>query len=192
MKGKLVLIVGGARSGKSSMALEIARREEGQVCFIATADPGDSEMDLRIRNHRKGRPEEWRTVVLSADSGEPGLPDGTGTALLDCFTVYVSNLMADTGLDWDPEDEDLMPEPEVLKRMKAVEEKALDDISSILNSVKMLIVVSNEVGMGVVPPYRLGRIFRDLAGRLNQKLADDADEVYGVMAGLPVRLKPGC
>lgn len=191
MKGKLILIVGGARSGKSSLALEIAREQKGPVCFIATADPGDNEMDLRIQNHRNGRPADWQTFELLAGAGDLSLPDDTAVAVLDCFTVFLANLMAHMGLDWDPEDEDRMPEAEVLEKMGRVEEKALSDVASILASAPVMIMVSNEVGMGVVPPYRLGRIFRDLAGRLNQKLAGEADEVYGVMAGLPVQLKPG-
>lgn len=191
MKGKLVLIVGGARSGKSSFALEMAEKQEGSVCFIATADPGDAEMDLRIKNHRACRPADWNTLELHASRDGLKLPGDTAVAVLDCFTVYLSNLMAGMGLDWDPEDEGLMPEPEVLERMKKVEEEALWNVVSILDSVQILILVSNEVGMGVVPPYRLGRIFRDLAGRLNHKLAGEADEVYGVMAGLPFKLKTG-
>jgi adenosylcobinamide kinase/adenosylcobinamide-phosphate guanylyltransferase len=99
-------------------------------------------------------------------------------------------MMASRGLDWKAEDEDLMAEDEVLERCGKVEAEAMRTIEALRESVPVLVVVSNEVGMGLVPPFRLGRIFRDIAGRLNQRLAAEADEVFMVMAGLPVRLKP--
>ncbi len=190
MSGKLVLVLGGARSGKSGFAQALAAERaasQAGVCYIATASEGDQEMAERIRHHRAARPREWMTVELPGGTGLPRLP-AAQVGLLDCFTVYLSNLMACHGLDWEPQREDEMPEPEVLRRMALVEDEAMRLVAG-LRELPLLITVSNEVGWGVVPAYRLGRVFRDLAGRLNQTMARDAAEVYMVVAGLPLQLK---
>lgn len=189
MKGKMVLVIGGARSGKSSFAQELASRHGDSVCFLATAEPGDCEMRRRIEKHRENRPEGWMTVEMKPGAGEVNMPEGVQVALLDCFTVYLSNLMAANGLDGASEDEGSTDESEVEEMTGGLEREALETIEGIRRSVPLLVIVSNEVGAGLVPPYRLGRIFRDLAGRLNQELAVRADEVFAVIAGLPIRLK---
>lgn len=189
MENVMILVIGGARSGKSSFAHRLASQTAGRVCFVATARAGDSEMSERICRHRDSRPVDWPTVELVAGSSPMVLPEDADVALLDCFTVFLSELMSSNGLDWCPEDEDEMPEAEVLERMETTGERALAALADVRRQVRLLIVVTNEVGMGVVPPYRLGRVFRDLAGRVNQRLAEEADEVYAVMAGLGVRLK---
>ena len=186
----MILVIGGARSGKSTFAQQLATKLGDRVCFIATASPCDEEMEKRIDIHRGSRPEGWDTIELEAGSGAPVLPGEVDVAILDCFTVYLHRLMATSGLDWKAEDEALMAEEEVLKRCEKVEAEAIKTIKALKESVPRLVVVSNEVGMGLVPPFRLGRIFRDAAGRLNQRLAAEADEVFMVIAGLPVRLKP--
>lgn len=194
MPARLVLVLGGARSGKSRVAQNIAALAEeagASICFMATAADDDPEMVERINHHRNSRPASWQTRELVGGVGMPDLAAGISCGLLDCFTVFLSNTMATKGLDWPPEDEDLMPESEVLERMRRTEAQALELVSSLRDRLDTLILVSNEVGMGVVPPYRLGRIFRDLSGRMNQKLAAQADEVYLVTAGLPLRLKTG-
>ncbi len=189
--GKLVLVVGGARSGKSSFAQELASGYGRRVLFIATAEAGDGEMRQRILRHRLDRPADWETLELGIGLPVPKLPAGVEIALMDCFTIFLSNLMASRGLDWAPEDEDSLSAEEILERVERIEREALDAVEGLRRSIPTLVVVTNEVGMGLVPPFRLGRIFRDLAGRLNQRLALTADEVYAVLAGLPVRLKPG-
>ncbi len=194
MPARLVLILGGARSGKSGVAQNMAARAQeagANICFLATAAEDDPEMVERINHHRASRPASWGTRELAGGIGVPELPAGTTCGLLDCFTVLLSNLMAADGLDWPPEKEDLMPESEVLERIRRTERKALEMVSELRLRLDTLILVSNEVGTGVVPPYRLGRIFRDLAGRTNQALAAQADEVYLVTAGLPLCLKTG-
>lgn len=190
MKHRMVLVLGGARSGKSSFAQGLAAASGRRICFLATAWPGDEEMEKRIERHREERPEGWVTLELAGGTELPGLPREGDLALMDCFTVYLSNLMARAGLDWPAEEEGLMQEEEVLRRMGEVEAEALELVERVREAASELIVVANEVGMGVVPAYRLGRVFRDLAGRLNQRLAERADEVYLVAAGLPLRLKP--
>ncbi len=192
MTARMILVLGGARSGKSGVAQAMAARAEeagAGVCFLATATEDDAEMVERINHHRNSRPASWRTRELLPGTWIPDLPAETACGLLDCFTVLLSNLMAAAGLDWPPADEDRMPEDEVLSRMRETEERALELVAGLRDRLDTLILVSNEVGQGVVPPYRLGRIFRDLAGRLNQKLAAQADEVYLVTAGLPLCLK---
>ena len=190
MGNHMVLVLGGARSGKSSFAQGLAAASRRRVCFLATAEAGDAEMEGRIKRHREARPEHWATLELAGGTELRALPDAEDLVLMDCFTVYLSNLMARAGLDWPAEEEDLMPEEEVMRRMEEVEREALELVDRVRAASSGLIVVSNEVGMGVVPPYRLGRVFRDLAGRMNQRLAQRADEVYAVTAGLPLRLKP--
>jgi len=189
MKSKMVLVIGGARSGKSSFAQRMAAESGRQVCFLATAEARDGEMVQRINRHRGSRPATWTTVELTGGTLLRSLPPETGLVLFDCFTVFLSNLMAVNGLDWPPEEEDLMTEDEVERLMRKTEDEALELVDRLRDEVEDLIVVSNEVGMGVVPPYRLGRIFRDIAGRLNQGLAERADGVYLVTAGLPLALK---
>jgi adenosylcobinamide kinase / adenosylcobinamide-phosphate guanylyltransferase len=191
MEKKMILVLGGARSGKSSFAQGLAAQSGREVCFVATAEARDGEMDKRIHHHRRARPAGWHTLELGGGTVPGGLPEEIELALVDCFTIYLSNLMAASGLDWPVEEEDLMPEEEVLRRMEECESEALEMTGRLRNAAGTLIIVSNEVGMGVVPPYRLGRIFRDLAGRLNQRLAERADQVYLVVAGLPVCIKGG-
>ena len=191
MKSSMTLVIGGARSGKSTFAQHMAAESGHRVCYLATAEARDGEMDERIQHHRQARPSGWLTLELEEGTVLRDLPEEAGLVLLDCFTVYLSNLMARHGLDWTVEEEDLMPEEEVLLHMEEGEREALEMVGRLRGAAESLIVVSNEVGMGVVPPFRLGRIFRDLAGRLNQRLAERADEVYLVVAGLPLCIKAG-
>lgn len=189
MGAELTLVVGGARSGKSTFAQEEAASSGLRVTYLATAEAGDGEMGRRIEKHRTSRPAGWKTLELWGPSGLRMPEEVMECALLDCLTVLLANLMAAHGLDWPVEREMAMPEEEVLQRMASVEKEALDLVDGVRGLCRRLIVVSNEVGMGLVPPYRLGRVFRDLAGRLNQRLAERSDEVYAVVAGLPLGLK---
>ena len=191
MEKRMILVIGGARSGKSSFAQRMATESGRKVCYLATAEARDGEMDERIQYHRRARPADWLTLELEGGTLLGGLPPEGGLVLLDCFTVYLSNLMARNGLDGPVEEEDLMPEDEVLRHMEDCEREAQEMVERLREAAETLIVVSNEVGMGVVPPYRLGRVFRDLAGRLNQRLAERGDEVYLVVAGMPLCIKGG-
>jgi adenosylcobinamide kinase / adenosylcobinamide-phosphate guanylyltransferase len=191
MDNRMVLVIGGARSGKSSFAQSMAADSGRRVCFLATAEARDSEMSERIQRHRLNRPADWKTLELEEGIHLGRFPEDVDTVLFDCFTVYAANLMAANGLDWEAEDEDLLSEDDVMAFMDRTEAEALRTLDEVRKRVETLIVVSNEVGTGLVPPFRLGRIFRDLAGRLNQKMAQRADEVFLVSAGLPLRLKPG-
>ena len=180
--GELILILGGARSGKSAEAVRIAgERVDGQVLFVATAEPGDDEMKLRIEKHRAERPVHWHTLEAPRNVGQDiGLQSHRfSTIVVDCITLLVSNLLVDR------------PDPYA----EAVRKKVDREIGEIVNAAiampdeSRLIVVSNEVGTGMAPLTPLGRAFRDLVGRANQTLAAAADKAVLMVAGLPLVLK---
>lgn len=173
-RGKLVLVLGGVRSGKSSFAQGLAAElGEDQVLFVATAEARDDEMSRRIRLHRQSRSASWQTLEQTLRVGEAlsafeSLPP---VILLDCLTLLVSNVLLQ-------EEDDAADQAE--RRVRA-------EIEALLRVVELqetsLIVVSGEVGMGVVPENSLGRLFRDLLGWSNQMLAAEADATYFMLAG---------
>ncbi len=182
----ITLVLGGARSGKSSFAQQIAWQRGGyDVIYLATALSGDEEMAARIKDHRQNRPIEWKTVEepLQVSKIFSALPPGQ-VVVLDCLTILISNILlreAEAGpTDFDfaaaGNEKEVFWELEVM--LKHSREKKLD-----------LIMVSNEVGQSLVPTYRLGRLFRDVVGRANQLLAGVAEQVYLLYAGLPVEIK---
>ena len=182
--GKLTLVIGGVRGGKSRYARDLATAlsegQGGRVAFIATARVGDEEMQERIERHRKVRPTTWRTFEEPIDVSSllSRIGNDWPIILLDCLTLLLSNLLLDrTGqADNVPWEEDILREVRKL-------------ISTAKEVPAQVIIVSNEVGMGVVPATRLGRAFRDLAGRANQLVSQEADEVLALWAGIPLRLK---
>lgn len=172
---RFILILGGARSGKSALAEKLARETEGPVLFVATAEGGDEEMRERIEAHRRRRPPEWRTVeapLAMAEAVEREAGDAAAV-LLDCVTLWASNLL--------------------LRDLTGAEEELMGQLGALHDWYRgakgSLIVVSDEVGMGLVPEYATGRAFRDLLGRANQRLAQLATEVYLMVAGIPIELK---
>jgi adenosylcobinamide kinase/adenosylcobinamide-phosphate guanylyltransferase len=178
---KLTLILGGARSGKSSFAEDMARRLGGDdVLYVATAEALDSEMQDRIEKHRAQRPSAWRTLEAPLHPG-PMLLEQHPTEsvfLLDCLTMLVSNLLLAHEHAGESAVED------------AVQEAVRQIIAAASQTDAHLIIVSNEVGLGLVPANALGRIYRDVLGRANQTLARAADEVIFLVAGLPMIVKP--
>lgn len=186
MDSEIVLVLGGARSGKSDFAVRLARDRGRPVLFVATAIPGDSEMRARIAEHRKHRPAQWRTLEAPVDVA-PALAEclaGTSVVVLDCVSMLVANILLQAG-----EDVELSVE-----QTARLEQRAVAEVEAICRVCRQagvaLFLVSNEVGMGVVPPYPLGRAFRDVLGRVNQVLARQADRVYFLLAGIPWELKP--
>jgi adenosylcobinamide kinase / adenosylcobinamide-phosphate guanylyltransferase len=182
---KLILLLGGARSGKSALAERLASSlaPDGAVLLVATAQARDDEMRDRISEHRRRRIAGWRTLEEPIALGRR-IPPAVGDArvvLLDCVTLWASNLLLET---MGPDDE---------SAPTGVEARALREVDSLLAAFRegaaTWIVVSNEVGLGLVPPYPLGRAYRDLLGRMNQSIAAAADEVYLLVAGIPVELK---
>lgn len=184
MMGKLIFILGGARSGKSAYAQQLAREADrergGGVVCIATAEAGDEEMRARIERHRRDRPPGWETVEAPSGIGAVVAQVGVERAavIVDCLTLLMSNLLLAGGEDVDADEAAKTILREVEELIAAARAVGAD-----------VIVVSNEVGMGVVPPTRLGCLFQDIAGQAHQFLARAADEVYFMLAGLPQRLK---
>ncbi len=188
MSGDLVFVTGAARSGKSRYAENLASRmgNGGPVLYVATAEAHDEEMRERVRLHRERRPPSWATLEVrrqvAARMGEK--QRDAAVVLLDCLSMLVSNILLDVtaklGADCP------------LLQSKAVEETDAE-VGALLEwqeeSGSALVIVSNEVGWGVVPPYRLGRIYRDLLGSANQRVAAAASAAYLLVAGLPLALK---
>jgi adenosylcobinamide kinase/adenosylcobinamide-phosphate guanylyltransferase len=182
----LVLVLGGARSGKSRYAEQLAALIGPRVLYVATAESHDAEMTERIRRHQVRRPSTWQTVEAPADPVRALEAAGSGwdAVLFECLSLWVSNLllMRTPGGD----------EPDG-RRAASVEEEILQDVQGLLEWQRPtrapLIVVSNEVGHGVVPAYPLGRLYRDILGRANQRFAAEAEQVYYLVAGLGLELK---
>ena len=174
-------MLGGARSGKSSYAERLAAElGAGEVLYVATAEARDEEMRSRIQAHRAKRPSTWRTLEaptnVAATLG-PGLA-GVRVVLFDCVTLWVTNVMLALGED---------PEPTAAEEAIRREVDALLEL--IARTASTFLVVSNEVGLGLVPPYPLGRLYRDALGRVNQTLAARADHVVFMVAGMPIDLR---
>jgi len=173
---QLVLVLGGARSGKSSCAESLARQGD-KTLFVATAEARDDDMKQRITRHRVRRPAAWDTLEEPLDpvAAIPSVLVDHDTLLLDCVTVWVSNLLLALGDENDAE-------AEILARAGAL-------LDLYEQTDMRWILVSNEVGLGVIPPTELGRRYRDLLGRVNQLFAARADKVYLMVAGLALELK---
>ena len=176
MGAGLTLIIGGARSGKSAFAEKLASQRE-RVLFVATAEALDDEMRQRIENHKRNRPAHWHTLETPRDVvgalTDVDMPHDV--LLLDCLTLWVSNLLLDMEGHVDAE-----------RRIVGAAEELLAAYDA---SDAEWIVVTNEVGQGVVPPTVLGRAYQDALGRVNQLFAAKADRVYLMMAGLAVDVK---
>lgn len=184
--GRIVLVTGGARSGKSSFAEQLIAGIGADIAYIATAQSLDEEMADRIAKHRLQRPSSWQTI--EAPTRPSAVIAGEGHAfsaiLLDCLTVLMSNRMLAHSMDWD--------QPTVAQ-LNAAEEDVMAEIDAIIaaaaESPADLVAVTNEVGYGIVPIAPLARFFRDCAGRVNQRMAAAANEVYLVVSGIPIRIK---
>jgi adenosylcobinamide kinase/adenosylcobinamide-phosphate guanylyltransferase len=182
---KSILISGGARAGKSHFAQELALKSDQPVLFVATAEAGDPDMKDRIEKHRKSRPTSWRTLEVTTGIGNCIAKEigGVQTVIVDCITLLVNNVFSrhcdETG---EPTDTTLL-EKDVMAE--------INELIDCLNRVKAnFILVTNEVGLGIVPAYRAGRLYRDLLGKANQVLAQNVDEVYMLISGIPLRIKP--
>jgi len=168
----LTFLLGGARSGKSALAVELARSKHAPVTVIATAEGRDDEMRARIELHRAERPADWATVEepLSLDEALSAAPAG-GVVIVDCLSLWIANLVERGDAD------------------AQIEEQSGAAVARVSERREPTIAVSNEVGLGVVPPTELGRRYRDLLGRINTQWAAAADEALFVVAGrlLPLR-----
>ena len=179
-KSKLILIIGGARSGKSSFAESLAQKMGENITYIATAQALDEEMRERIVEHRKRRPKNWQTVeeTVQVDRIIEEVGSRTGVIIIDCMTLLVSNLISDYN-------EESSREIFASK----VKEKIEQIIEASLKCLATVIIVSNEVGSGLVPTNTTGRFYRDILGQANQSIARNADLVYLLVAGIPLLIK---
>ena len=177
MENKIILVTGGARSGKSAFAENLVRNSGGKRFYIATAPVLDHEMEDRVRRHKERRENEnWTTIEEEIDLDhalESAVRQGAGSILVDCLTLWISNLLYRK-----PEmDEDGMAE---------LSEKLVKTLKKI---PAQTVLVTNETGLGIVPENPLARKFRDLSGKCSQIIAAQADEVYFTVAGIPWRIK---
>lgn len=169
MNGRRILVLGGARSGKSRHAEGLAEGIAGDRLYIATARPGDEEMAARIATHRRRRGPGWTTLETPIALPEALAGANAPFVLVDCITLWISNL--------------LLADIDIAPRVEALAEALVARPGTVA-------VVSNEVGLGIVPDNALARRFRDEAGLTNQRLAQACDEVVFLAAGLPLKLKP--
>jgi len=170
--GKITLILGGARSGKSTQALNLAKGIK-KVAFIATCEGLDKEMKERILKHKADRPENWKTFEEPKELGGllAKMDNSFDCIIIDCFTLLVSNLVLSGCQD------------------EAIIDKIKEFLSNLKKKKAKAIIVSNEVGLGIVPANKLGRRFRDIAGKVNQLVAKESDEVLFIVSGLPLIVK---
>lgn len=173
MAGKITFILGGVRSGKSRYAADLAKKGGKEIAFLATCEPLDGEMKKRIARHRQERPKNWDTFEEPRDIAEvlKRIGNKFEVVLIDCLTLWVSNCLLDG-----------MRSEKIESEIKAV-------LAAAKKSRAKIILVSNEVGLGVVPDNKLARDFRDLAGRVNQITAKHADTVVLMAAGIPLVIK---
>ncbi|MFN8384380.1 MAG: bifunctional adenosylcobinamide kinase/adenosylcobinamide-phosphate guanylyltransferase [Anaerolineales bacterium] len=176
----ITLLLGGARSGKSSYAQKLAEDSGKSVTFLATAQAFDEEMSARIQKHQAERPANWETLEVPLEIASNVKQIKSEVIILDCITLLASNLMMQFVKD------DLVEE---VPYMKAVQAEMDGLLSAIDASNQHWIIVSNEVGLGLVPPYQMGRVYRDAIGGANQRLAREADTVIFMVAGIPMTVK---
>jgi adenosylcobinamide kinase / adenosylcobinamide-phosphate guanylyltransferase len=192
-RGRMVLILGGARSGKSTFAEQLATNSQRSVAFIATAAGSDDEMRERIARHRAARPAGWQTLEETLDLAGAirRASQQADVLLLDCLTLWLSNILLQEMAAHDEGEAEMASRPESL----LVSERAMKDLNDCLDEIQLLgaektvIMVSNEVGLGIVPSYALGRLYRDMLGYVNQRVAQVADCVYLMVAGIAVDIK---
>jgi len=172
---RVVLITGGARSGKSDYAMSLAENSAGKMVYIATATSGDPEMAERIRKHKEARGPAWRTVEEPLDILESVQRNSAidTAVVLDCLTLWLTNIMMRDGEGFEPQ----------------AGQKSGEFVEALQGLPGTLIVVTNETGMGIVPDNAVARRFRDAAGMVNSTFAQAADDVYFMVSGIPVKVK---
>lgn len=171
--GKLIFVTGGCKSGKSKFAVSIAKKTKGKILFIATCIPKDKEMKERVKLHKLERPKNWDTIEEEKNVSDliKKVKDKYSCIIIDCLTILISNFLLEG------------------KNKKYIE-KEVEKIARISReSNAEVIIISNEVGSGIVPENKIAREFRDIAGIANQKLAEFANGVYLVVSGIPIKIK---
>ncbi len=186
-KPLISLVTGGARSGKSRFGESLLTTEGLEILYIATAKVYDSEMKDRVEKHRRQRPASWHTIEEYRQFKQllPAWKHKVEGVLLDCITLMVTQLMLDQcSQPWD----DLSS-----VELDNIEKRIQQEIDELMDALKVMgipaVIITNEVGLGIVPGDRMSRDFRDIAGRINQHIASCADAVYLVVSGIPLRIK---
>ena len=179
----IILVTGGVRSGKSRYA-EGRLQDSRRVVYIATARCLDREMERRIQLHQQKRPAHWVTVEATRDLDQVLETQPEGDVFFDCVGNMITNLMLDAEPDYDG-----LP----MARIEEIEADIIREfdqfIAALRRQDRRAVLVTNEVGLSLVSPYRMGRVFTDILGRMNQRLAAEADEVFFLACGIPMRLK---
>ena len=184
--GKIILVTGGARSGKSQFAEQLSDMRSEKICYIATSESFDDEMKDRIKKHIAQRPSHWETIEAYKNLGPiiNSISNSYDLAMLDCVTVMINNLMFHSNIDFEKDTLDIINE---------FEKRVIQEIGDMLIAVKSnpidLVVVTNEIGLGIVPGNRYTRIYRDIVGRANQFIAKQSDEVHLIVSGINIKIK---
>lgn len=182
----IILVTGGARSGKSNFAESLCIKQNNRTAYIATSIAFDDEMKNRVKKHQESRPKEWSTYEIYKDiySIIEELGDNYDTVIMDCVTLMVNNLMFTYGIEVDEANSE---------ELNKMEDYIRDQITKLLEAVEKtnlyFVIVSNEIGMGIVPENKLSRVYGDFVGRANQLIAKYSDEVYFVVSGIPMKVK---
>lgn len=183
---KVILVTGGARSGKSNFAEKLCIDRNNSTAYIATSIPFDDEMKDRVSKHKESRPQNWETYEIYKDiySIVKDLSKNHDTVIIDCVTLLVNNLMFTYDINIDEADQE---------QINNLESYIKDQVDKLISEVKKtnlyFVAVTNELGMAVVPANKLSRIYTDIVGRINQLIASQSDEVYLVVSGIPMKIK---
>ncbi|MEG0181672.1 MAG: bifunctional adenosylcobinamide kinase/adenosylcobinamide-phosphate guanylyltransferase [Peptostreptococcaceae bacterium] len=183
---KLILVTGGSRSGKSSFAEILCKNRENSTAYIATSTPFDEEMKDRVRKHKESRPSNWKTYEIYKDIYTiiKDISNSHQTVILDCVTLLVNNLMFEYGIDFDNCTSEETNKMEIYIK---------DQIEKLIKEIEItnlyFVIVTNELGMSLVPDNKLCRVYSDIVGRINQYIAKCSDEVYFVVSGIPMKIK---
>lgn len=182
--GKVILVIGGSSSGKSEFAVKLAKESRQKVVFIATAEAGDAEMRHRIEAHKRSRPQAWQTVEepLALSEKLAGLPADKRFVIVDCITLWVSNMLISYAGET----------PTIASSAKAkasIQKQTGELIDALSKTPSTVLFVSNEVGSGIIPMNVLSRAYAEALGVANKSLAERADVVYHMVAGIPVKIK---
>ncbi|WP_434793840.1 Bifunctional adenosylcobalamin biosynthesis protein CobU [Terrisporobacter petrolearius] len=182
----IILVTGGARSGKSSFAESLCIKQNNKTAYIATSVAFDDEMKNRVKKHQESRPKNWKTYEIYKDiySIVEELNKNHDTVIMDCVTLMMNNLMFTHGIEVDEA---------TSEELNELENYIREQITKLLEAVKKtnlyFVIVTNEIGMGIVPENKLSRIYGDFVGRANQLIASYSNEVYFVVSGIPMKVK---
>lgn len=181
--GKIILVTGGARSGKSSFAEEYVSKNGRNIAYVATSQIYDEEMAYRVKLHKKRRPSSWETFEAPFKAHEAIIKafKRHDTILFDCITLYLSNFICQEGMENSSMNE-------LSEGVKKIMQELIEAVKT-SEEDKTCVFVTNEVGAGIVPENALARKYRDLAGLCNQQIAKNSKEVYFVVSGIPVKIK---